>query len=209
MKKMVLVLLVITECLLGAWCWSYSLYEETMRRAVTSFECRDDLTAIALLDEFRQTLGGALYKELPGLRQFYDRIIYAEATARMRLGEDQRASKLFMQAVSSQKTDVKNGSFYNHALLNIRKGDFISARTELSKALVVIPNDLDSRYNLEILLRKEIERLAREAESPGHEPLLRRGHTQKESQHFSNELWRFQTPEDSGSDDSVIRRRYL
>ncbi len=208
MKKMVLVLLVVSEGLLGAWCWSYSLYAETMRRAVAGFECGDNLAAIAHLDDFRQTWRGALYKELPGLRQFYDRIIYAEATARMGLGEDQRASELFMQVVSSQQTEVSNGSFYNHALLNIQKGDFISARTELSKALVIMPSDLDSRYNLEILLGKEMEQLAKESE-PGREPLSSSAESQKGSQHFRNELWRFKTPEDSGGGGAQIRRRYL
>ena len=208
MNNLILAVFVITEILLGCWCWSYSTYKETIDKTISLYELKQDLAAALILKEFRQSGMGRLYRQIPPLSRLYERTIFAEATAKMRLGEVQAASELFQQISSSEHAEIQHASSYNQALLHIRKGDLISARTELSNSLRMMPDDLDSKYNLEILVRKEQERKKEESDQQGSTPPPQ-GMMKKESQHFPEDLWRFETPEEGESSDSKIRRRYL
>lgn len=208
MNNLILALLLIAEILLGGWCWSYIIYKDTVYKAVSLYELKQDLAAAVLLKEFRQSAVGTLYRQIPSLSPLYERTIYVEATARMRLGEEQAASDLFHQIASSQSAEIRHASSYNLALLNIRKGDDISARTELSNSLRILPADHDSKYNLEILVRKEQQRKKEESDQQGKAPLPQ-SMMEKESEHFPEDLWRFETPEEGEGRESTVRRRYL
>lgn len=208
MNKLILALFVIVVILLGSWCWSYSTYKDTIDSVISLYALKNDLPAALLLKEFRKSAVGTLYRQIPPLSKLYERTIFAEATAKMRLGEIQAASELFQLVTSSKHAEIQHVSSYNLALLHVRKGDLISARTELSNSLRMMPGDLDSKYNLEILARKEQERKKKKLDQEGS-TLPPQSMMKKESQHFTEDLWRFETPEEGESSDSKIRRRYL
>jgi tetratricopeptide (TPR) repeat protein len=209
MNKLILAALFIFEIVLGGWCWSYSTYKNTLDKAISRYELRQDLAAAVLLKEFRQSTAGTLYSQIPFLSGLYDRAVSDEATARMRLGETQAASELFQQVSSSKYPEIQHVASYNLALLHIQRGDFISARAELGNALHILPDDLDSKNNLEILVRKEKERKAKNPDLQGRAMPPQGVEPGKDSPHFPEDLWRFEKPEHGENTGTEIRRRYL
>lgn len=207
MNNLIIAVLIIAELLLGGWCWSYSMYRNAVDENASLFTLRQDQEAAVLLQEFRRSSLGTLYRQVPFLSRLLERIIYAEATVKMRLGDIQAAQELYQKVISSEDAEIRHGATYNLALLHIRKGDFVSARVELGNSLRVMPHDLDSKYNLEILIRKELERKKKEPEE-GNMPLPQ-SMMKKESEHFPEDLWRFETPEEGEGGESPVRRRYL
>ena len=208
MNNLILAVFVIAEILLGCWCWSYSTYKDSIDKALSLYEVKQDLAAVILLKEFKKSAAGTLYRQIPSLSRLHERVIHTEATAKMRLGEGEAASELFQQIVTSKHAEIQHASFYNLALLHFRKGDFISARAELSNSLRIMPDDQDSKYNLEILVRKEQERKKKKSDQKGSAPPPQKM-MKKESQHFPEDLWRYEMPEEGEGSDSKIRRRYL
>jgi tetratricopeptide (TPR) repeat protein len=117
-------------------------YKKLNDRANNAYKKGDLQKAKSLLEEAKQSSHGN-----PVVDYNLGSVYHQE-------GDYEQANETYMDAATSADSSLKASTFYNIGNTEFRNGDYAKAIDAYKKSLDVDPSDRDSKYNLELALRK-------------------------------------------------------
>jgi len=192
MRKLIILFLGICITLLGTWSHIYSSYLEVQGAIAHSAAAENFAEAMARLKAYRNSPVAYPLEKIALLARFKSRLQYNEGVLHARLGDRAAAVMAFQQAAQANESAIAATALYNLAVDALDRGDLETARRFLSKALTLIPDDIEAKVNLELVIMKS--RSGRNDESD-HEWKKQRQPTDKGR---PGEQWRLDIPEEEG-----------
>jgi tetratricopeptide (TPR) repeat protein len=192
MRKLILLFLGTCIILLTTWSHIYSSYLE-VQGAITHYAAAGNFAdAMARLKAFRNSPVAYPLEKIALFARFKSRLQYNEGVLHARLGDRANAAMAFNQAAQAKEPAIAATAFYNLAVDALDRSDLETARQFLSKALTLIPDDIEAKVNLELVIMKS--RSGRNDDSD-HEQKKQRQPTDKGR---PGEQWRLDIPENEG-----------
>lgn len=154
MKKAIAIIIVAGIIFLNVWCWAYQSYFEAQDRIVEMYETGDWVGAMKQLQAYRsERISYVMYKN-PILERFKYRLRYNEGVIAGELGDLRASESALKDAVQSVENEIASYALYNLALYAVSRNNLDVAKSHLSKALLLNPLDIETRVNLEVVLKK-------------------------------------------------------
>lgn len=154
MKKSIAIVIVAGITLLNVWCWTYQSYLEVQDRVVAINETGEWKAAIERIREYQAESVSYVMYNVPLLERFMYRLRYNEGVIHGELGDIKAAEFSLKEAVQSVEKDIASSALYNLALYAVSRGNLDVAKSHLSKALLLNPFDIETKVNLELVLKK-------------------------------------------------------
>lgn len=141
MRVAIVVLLLLAFCM-GEVSNGQDEYKKLNDRANIAYKKGDLQKAKSLLEEAKQSSHGN-----PVVDYNLGSVYHQE-------GDYEQANETYMDAATSADSSLRASTFYNIGNTEFRNGDYAKAIDAYKKSLDVDPSDRDSKYNLELALRK-------------------------------------------------------
>jgi tetratricopeptide (TPR) repeat protein len=203
MKKIIAALLILTLFSLGAWCVIYLSYIDVQNEVAKKSNIGDWAGAGEELRAFlSKRVSYPIYK-FEFLKKYYIRLRYNEGVVNRKLGASEDAEMAFKDAALSAEKDIASHALYNLALCAIEKSDYETARSYLSKALVLNPSDTEAKVNFELIVTKIKRKKA------GGTDIGQKDKNRRDQERQPGEQWRLDIPDQDGQSGSGSGRRYL
>jgi Flp pilus assembly protein TadD len=192
MRKLIILFLGTCIILLGTWSHIYSSYLEVQEDIAHSAAAGNFADAMARLKVYRNSPVAYPLEKIALLARFKSRLHYNEGVLHTRLGDRATAATAFNLAAQAKEPAIAATALYNLAVDALDRSDLETARQLLSKALTMIPDDIEAKVNLELVLMKS--RSGRDDDSDHEQEKLR----QPADKGRPGEQWRLDIPEEEG-----------
>lgn len=201
LKKLLNAIILFILLAVSGWCLTFKAYYAANDKIAEKLALGDFPGALHSLETYRERLLSYPFYNFPQLEKFRFRLNYLAGVVYSEVGEIDKASVEFRKAAESMETYIAAASKYNLAYYAMKAINLSKSRTLLNEALMMDPNDLDAKINLELVL-EQIQARA-ELELPDN--------TQKKDsykpQPAPGEQWRLDVPDEEGEGSGVSSGR--
>ncbi len=170
MKRWSVIVSILALTAIGAWCWLYRAYDRVIQQTLVADSQNLHGNVHRGLDAFEQSRQSRFIRRIPTFRE---RLDYLRAVALAKVGEEQKADALFTQLASAAQRRIAEQSLYNKAHYSVRTGASEEARDQYRKALLLDPDDMQAKINLELLLvrmQEEASAARKQSDKAGQNP---------------------------------------
>ena len=191
-EKIAGILIAFSLLILGAWCLIFKAYYATGDEIHARLSLGDKPGALDSLKTYQASILAYPIYNYYKFEKFRFRSFYLEGVVSDEAGNHAVASTAFRKATQSQEAHIAAASKYNLSHYAIKDGSFEKARMLLNEALMLDPEDMNAKINLELVLKKN---------QAGHKADLPKEKEEKESvlpQAEPGEQWRLDVPDEDG-----------
>ena len=148
--------------------------------------------ALGLLKNYQKNLLSYPLYNFPKLKKYRFRLNYLEGVVYNEVGNIEVASAVFMRAAESQETAIAAAAKYNLAYYAIKENGLNKGQSLLNEALMLNPNDVGAKINLELIIKRiqDRQKIDLPEETEKQEPV--------KPQPEPGEQWRLDVPDEEG-----------
>ena len=191
-KKLLSALILLSLLAVSTWCLIFKAYYNTNDIVVSRLSLGDWPGALDYLKSYQKSMLSYPVYNFSKLKKYRFRLNYLEGVVYNDVGNIAAATAAFRKAAQSPETAIAAGSQYNLAYYAIKANGLNKARFLLNEALMLNPNDVEAKINLEQTLRKiqAGQKTALPEETEKQEAIR--------PQNNPGEQWRLDVPDDKG-----------
>ncbi len=198
-KKVFSILVLLSLLAVSTWCLIFNAYYDTSEIVNSRLIQGDWAGALGSIKYYQKNpLSYPVYNAAK-LKKFRFRLNYLEGVVYNSVGNSEAASLSFRKAADSQEVAIGAAAKYNLAYYAIQEDGLDRARTLLNETLMLDPDDVAAKINLELILKRIQAR--QQMEVP--EKLKKQETIQPQAE--PGEQWRLEVPdeESEGSGSST------
>jgi tetratricopeptide (TPR) repeat protein len=192
MKKVLSALILLSLLAVSTWYLTFKAYYDAHDEVASRLSLGDWPGAVDSVKTYQKNILSYPVYNIQKLKKYRFRLNYMEGVVYNEVGDYEIANAAFRKAAGSQEIQIAAASKYNLAYYAMQGNNLEKARSLLNGALMMDPNDVDAKINLELTLKKIQER--EEIDSPEE--------TEKEKtirpQAEPGEQWRLDVPDEEG-----------
>ena len=136
---------------LAVWCWSYDRYRTGIREALDAQTGGDPAVFSAALRRLTDSRAAFVLKEVPLLER---RLAFAHGAVALASGKHDDAVMRLTEVSANGDDGLSARAAYDLGNLALAKANLEGAREHYIKALTLDPGDLQTKINLELLLKR-------------------------------------------------------
>ena len=160
MKLFSIGVLMVCIAVLGAWTWVYQSYDVAQREAAENYRRGDVVGMRDGLLQYESSRAAYPIFALRYFEKFKQRLAYTKGVAYAGLGDSVKAVTAFRETAQTHEEQIAGRALYNGAHYLIFGNELDAARDAYRKVLTLVPSDVPTKINLELLLKKIQERNA-------------------------------------------------
>jgi tetratricopeptide (TPR) repeat protein len=191
-KKTISILIILSLFVAGIWCLVFKAYYDTSDEIAQKLSLGDWPGALDSLKSYQSSILSYPVYNSSKLKKFRSRLVFLEGIVANDTGNFDMAAASFRKAARSQEIAVSAASKYNLAYYAIKDNNIGKAKSLLNEALMMAPNDVEAKINLELIL-KTIQ--ARQILEP---PEKTKKKDSIKPQAEPGEQWRLDVPDEEG-----------
>lgn len=192
MKKLLSITLLLAIALTGLWCLVFKTYYDTDDEAASRLSLGNWPGALETLKAYQESVLSYPVYSLAVLEKFRLRLLYLEGVVAAGSGKPDAAAVAFRKVAASPEAPMAAAATYNLALYALQENMLQKAQVLFNDALMLDPDDIAAKINLELTLHKIVAREAAELpEETEKEEALR-------PQAEPGEQWRLEVPDEEG-----------
>jgi len=153
-KKIITTLILLSMLVIGTWCLIFGAYYDINDEVSNRLSLGDWPGALnSIINYQSEVLSYPIYN-FPKLEKYRFRLNYLEGVVSNDVGNYEAAIIAFKKAAKSQETFIAAASRYNLAYYAMKENGLNKAQSLLHEALMMAPNDVEAKINLELILKK-------------------------------------------------------
>ncbi|HXV26823.1 MAG TPA: hypothetical protein VD862_02270 [Candidatus Paceibacterota bacterium] len=191
MKRTLIAALMLIAGALAYWSWSYREYDRTLRTVLTAQAGSDPAAYAAALESLAASRASWVLRQIPELQR---RLDYAGGVLSLMTGDTESADRAFSVTAGAHTDAIAARALYNRGNLAVARRQLETAKDQYITALKADPGDLQTKINLELLLK----RIEQEAKSSGKD----KGDQEMEELGALTDLWSLKDSKDGASNQS-------
>jgi tetratricopeptide (TPR) repeat protein len=191
-KKVLNALFLFSLVAVSTWCLIFKAYYAANDEVARRLSLGDWPGGLNSIKTYQKNILSYPIYNFSKLKKYRFRLNYLEGVVFNDVGNFETATAAFRKAAKSHEVLIAAASKYNLAYYAIKENGLNEAQSLLNEALMVDPNDVEAKINLELLLKK-IQARQKEAlpeETKKKEPIR--------PQVEPGEQWRLGVPDEKG-----------
>jgi hypothetical protein len=200
-KKSISILILISMAAVGLWCFAIKAYYDTSDEIKSRLALGDWLGAHGLLKSYQDNILSYPLYNSKKLKKYRYRLIFLEGIVANKGGHYDAASVACLKAAKSSDEYISSASRYNLAYYAAKENNLKKAQSLLNEALMIAPGDVDSKINLELILKKIQARQQLEL------PEKKEKKDSVKPQAEPGEQWRLDVPDEEGEGSAASSGR--
>jgi tetratricopeptide (TPR) repeat protein len=153
-KKILTSLIVFSLLAVGMWCLTFKVYYDTNDKVSNKLLLGDWPGALDSIKAYQENLLSYPIYNYSKLEKYRYRLFYLEGVVSHDVGNFEAANAAFRKAAKSQEVLIAATSRYNLAYYAMKENGLNKAQSLLNEVLMLSPNDIDAKINLELMLKK-------------------------------------------------------
>lgn len=153
-NKIVCILIVFSLLAGSTWCLVFNAYYDASEEVGNRLSLGDWPGALDTLHNYQKNpLAYPIYNASK-LKKYRFRLNYLEGVIYSDVGNSEAATSFFRKAAESQEATIAAAARYNLAYYAMKENGLDKARSLLNETLMLNPNDVGAKINLELILKK-------------------------------------------------------
>jgi tetratricopeptide (TPR) repeat protein len=191
-KKVLSTLILLSLLGVSTWCLTFNTYYDTNDEIAKRLSLGNWPGALDSVKRYQENILSYPVYNFQKLKKYRLRFNFLEGVVYNEVGDEEKATAAFMKAAKSQETSIAAAAKYNLAYYAVKGSNLQKTQSLLNEALMMDPNDVDAKINLELVLKKiqEREKIDLQEETEKKEPI--------KPQVEPGEQWRLDVPDEEG-----------